>query len=365
MSSDNGLEMNDYSLKGAFSSFFSRNGDSDKKRQDGKPAIDIPLQGTKYEQLRLKNLIDTVAVSPTAKKILEDAKAAGYTIALQNTKNCYGKCDAVNNVLYLNPSVPDEKLATTLVHEARHAQQHTRGTPNNVLQYDVATELKLRRATEADAQAAALQAALEIRAATKDSSILNAFEKSDRNIVSAVAVPPLSASLEEVCAAQAVNMQAAFKGWFKEKRIIDAYEESYLVKPLKYVYTQMAKDSSFCDKVKMNQSLDSKAITEMVCVAADGRSYFEKTPDVLDKTPEMCGMRDETRKVADTFFKARQDLTGAPKDTSYDKLPSRDQNQTNAPSPAKQSLQEKLAQIQQMKEQQSKASARIAANYGR
>lgn len=346
-----GLVTNDYSLKGAFSSFFSRNGGSGKKDRNGEPAVALSLKGTKYERLRLKNLIGAVAVSPTAKQILEDAKAAGYALALQSAKNCYGKCDAVNKILYLNPALPDEKLATTLVHEARHAHQHTRGTPDSVLQYDVATELKLRRATEADAQAAALQAALEIRAATKDSSVLNAFKKSDGNIVSAVAVPPLSASLEEVHANQSVNMQAAFKGWFKEKRIVDAYEENYLLKPLKYVCARMAKDPSVCGMAKMDKSMNSEAITEMVCVAANGRSYFEQTPDILDRTPEMCGMRDETRKTADLFFKARKILTGAPKDSSYDNLPSRG----GASDP-----REKMTRIRQTRDIRLKA-----AGYGR
>ena len=133
-----------------------------------KPAVDVQIEGTGFERRRMTYMINKIANnSPTGRKILEDVAKAGYSFRFDYTPYCYGTCNPDGKVIRLNDRVRDAKLTTTLVHESRHVQQFMRGVPQVLCTYDVATELKLRRAAEADAQAAAAQTALEIRASTK------------------------------------------------------------------------------------------------------------------------------------------------------------------------------------------------------
>ena len=148
--------------------------------KEEKPVIDVKLDGNKNEQLRMTALINEIANnSPSGRKILEDAAKAGFSFGFATQAGSYGFCSEEDKIIRLNPMKKDAKLIATLAHESRHAQQHLRGVPTQFCTFDVATELKLRRATEADAQAAAAQVALEIRAATQSDKVWRAFEQSD------------------------------------------------------------------------------------------------------------------------------------------------------------------------------------------
>ncbi|MBO4643184.1 MAG: hypothetical protein J5716_01080 [Alphaproteobacteria bacterium] len=294
--------------------------------KDEKPAIDIKLEGSRNEKRRLISLINTIANnSPTGRRILETAAEAGFTFGFECQLGSYGFCDPSEKRICLNPVTNDAELTTTLTHEARHAQQYANGVPNKFCAFDVATEIKLRRATEADAQAAAAQTALEIRASTKDEKVWNAFEHSDRLIARSVYRPPLSESLSSVVAASDRNMQNAFEGWFKDKQIINAYEESYLYAHL----TNIEKQSKTADKVAyfahrtFEGHKTSAEILNMVCLNEKGKCYFSDDVSIMDLTPSMCGLCQETRAAADAFFQEREQITGQAPDTSYKDLPDR------------------------------------------
>lgn len=294
--------------------------------KDEKPAVDIKLNGSKNEKRRLISLINTIANnSPTGRKILEAAAEAGYTFGFECQLRSYGFCVPSEKRICLNPISNDAELTTTLVHEARHAQQFTNGVPDKFCTFDIATELKLHRATEADAQAAAAQTALEIRASTKDGTVWNAFERSDGSIARSVYIPPLSASVDSVVAAGDRNMQKAFKGWFKDKQIVDAYEESYLYTHLIGIERQhKAKDKEayFADR-SFEGHKTSAEILNMVCLNDNGKCYFSDNISIMDLTPNMCGICQETRDAADAFFREREQATGKTPDTSYKDLPDR------------------------------------------
>lgn len=291
-----------------------------------KPAVDVKLVGSKYEQRRMTALINKIATaSPTGRKILEDAAKDGYSFGFERQSNSYGFCDAEKKLIRLNPFTSDAKLVATLAHESRHAQQHLNSIPPNFCVFDVATELKLRRSTEADAQAAALQIALEIRAATKDDSVWKAFKKTDNTIAESVKEPSEQKSLDDIIADRDTTMRDAFKGWFKNYRMIDAYEKGYLYGYLSRIENMRDKKellSYFADK-PFDGHKSSAEIVATVCLSADGKSYLANDPHILDRDPEMCGLCKETRNMADNFFREREKLTGKPADTSYKNLPDR------------------------------------------
>ncbi len=290
------------------------------------PAVDVGLVGSKYEQRRMTALINKIAnSSPMGREILEDAAKAGFSFGFERQSSSYGFCDAEHKTIRLNPRTSDAQLVATLAHEARHAQQHTRGVPTKFCTFDVATELKLRRATEADAQASAVQVALEIRAATKDDSVWKAFAKTNEKIARNIEEPDKLKPLDAVVADRDATMRDAFKGWFKNTGMIDNYERGYL-------YTHLAHAGSLYDPAKLADyfaekpfegSKSSAEIVATVCMNGDGKSYFANDPHILDREPEMCGLCKETRNMADAFFREREKVTGKPADTSYKGLPSR------------------------------------------
>ena len=294
--------------------------------KEEKPVIDVQLVGNKDEQLRMTSLINTIANnSPTGRKVLENAAKAGFSFGFATQPGSYGFCSEDEKIIRLNPMTKDAKLVTTLAHEARHAQQNTSGIPSEFCTFDVATELKLRRATEADAQAVAAQVALEIRAATQDGKIWNAFQQMDPDIARKVEVPSIFKPVDFIVENSEKTMQAAFKGWFGNWKIVDAYEQGYL-----YGHLMQAERCSNPEDVKklfeekpFEGHKTSAEILQMVCTTDKGTCYFANDLDIMDREPSMCGMCKETRSAANMFFREREKITGQAPDTSYYDLPNR------------------------------------------
>ena len=293
--------------------------------KDEKPLIDVKLEGNKYEQRRMTSLINTIANnSPTGRQILEDAAKAGYSFGFECQPGSYGFCSEDEKMIRLNPITKDAKLIATLAHEARHAQQHIREIPSDFCTFDVATELKLRRATEADAQAAAAQVALEIRAATQSEKIWNAFEQTDSDIAKNVEKPSIFKSVDFVIENREKNMQNAFKGWFKNWRIVDAYEQGYLYSHLLQADRYGPEEAKkLFEEKPFNGHMTSAEVLQMVCTTDKGACYFANDLDIMDRDARMCGICKETRGAANMFFSKREKITGQAPDTSYQDLPDR------------------------------------------
>jgi len=294
--------------------------------KDEKPVVDIKVDGNKFEQKRLISIINTIANnSPTGREVLENAAKAGFSVGFENQAGSYGFCNSSEKLIRLNPFKNDAKLTTTLAHEARHAQQHSNGVPSKFCTFDVATELKLRRATEADAQAVATQTALEIRASTQSEKVWKAFENTDGHIAGSVKKPSIFKSLDSVVADRDKNMQDAFKGWFKSWQIIDAYEQGYLYSHLMGAgkhYKPEEQAAYFAEK-PFNGHKTSAEILQMVCTTDKGACYFADDLDIMDHDARMCGICKETRSAANMFFREREKVTGQAPDTSYQDLPDR------------------------------------------
>lgn len=292
--------------------------------KDEKPLLEVKIEGNKYEQKRMISLINTIAQnSPTGRETLNEAAKAGYTFSFERQPGSYGFCNAEDKKICLNPMINDDKLVATLTHEARHAQQHINGVPKAFCTLDVASELKLRRATEADAQAVAAQTALEIRASTKDSKVWNAFEDTSRDIAYSVSKPVLSASLEDVVAKRDKNMRDAFKGWFNNGRIIRAYERGYLYGHLAHVddLSKPEELKAYFAEKPFEGHKTSADILKMVCSTGKNQSYFDKDLGIMDRDERMCGICEETRNAADLFFSKREESLKKAPDNSYKNLP--------------------------------------------
>lgn len=292
--------------------------------KDEKPEIQMNFIGSKTEQKRLTHLVNTIARnSPTGRKVLEDAAKAGYSVGFELLAESCGCCNKENKLISLNPCMNDAKLTTTFAHESRHAQQDMRKINSHFCTYDIATELKLRRAKEADAQAVALQTALEIRASTHDGAALREFKKAYPEIVAELPLTTTEKTLENVVADRNKNMTVAFNSWFDQQAIVSAYENSYLKAHLETISGKNETEQLhiFAER-PFRGHLSSVQILEQVCQTEDGKCYMGTDRHALDR-PKMCGIAFETKAAADAFFARRERLTGQPKDNSYQELPSR------------------------------------------
>lgn len=273
------------------------------------PLVKFDLIGESQEQKnRLSHIVNTVAKgSPFGKKILQDACDAGYSLAMEHMFGALGACEPEHKKILLNPSMPNEDLIATLVHEARHAQQDIRApwlTERGNSEFS--TELKLYRAAEADAEAAAVAACYEIKQNTGNNAPYSASADRDALIVSAFAAQ--AGSSTKVTSAM---LRAAFNGWFENQPITEEYERSYLVDEMNAV----VKSGDF-SKMKGNQSLSSRQIVETYCTDADGNCYWSTDPDVMEDR-EKLSVGSKTRKSAEKFYQARLEKTGREIDATY------------------------------------------------
>lgn len=273
------------------------------------PLVKFDLIGESQEQKnRLSHIVNTVAKgSPFGKKILQDACDAGYSLAMEHMFGALGACEPEHKKIMLNPSMPNEDLVSTLVHEARHAQQDIRApwlTERGNSEF--ATELKLYRAAEADAEAAAVAACYEIKQNTGNKAPYSASADRDALIVSAFAAQ--AGSSTKVTSAM---LRAAFNGWFEDQPITEEYERSYLVDEMNAV----VKSGDF-SKMKGNQSLSSRQIVETYCTDADGNCYWSTDPDVMEDRDKLS-VGSKTRKAAEKFYQARLEKTGREIDATY------------------------------------------------
>lgn len=265
---------------------------------------------------RLSHIINTVAKgSPFGKALLESAANAGYSLSMEYMRSAAGCCDAREKRIFLNPSLTDDSLVSTLVHESRHAQQDERAEWSIERGWhDFVSEVMFCRASEADAQAAAVAACHEIAVNTGNKAPYYCMREGDPFIVGG-----FSSKKEPHSDRVTPEMfQAAFDGWYKNTSMVEAYEGDYFSGKMR----QAIRSGDF-SQTPYDRPLTSRRIVEAFCTDMNGECYWKHDPDVLSDRNKLS-ICSGTRKVADKFFKVRQEKTGKPADLSYSDLKVRD-----------------------------------------
>lgn len=118
------------------------------------------------EKRKLSFIIGKLKKIPTGRKTLENLAEYGTTVCLCKI-DAWGAYDLGKNVIALSAEAKNDKLCSTLVHEARHATQTMRAPDKRTdrADYDLETQIKIDRFREADAQVFAYQAVQEWSAA--------------------------------------------------------------------------------------------------------------------------------------------------------------------------------------------------------
>lgn len=300
-------------LSQIFSSKVLRGGYSDERCE-----LDFPMKGSDQEKRRLTYLVNTIArSSDIGKNVLADAAKAGFELSFEMQPGTCGYCGRDEETkkphIVLNPAMSDNELIATLVHEARHAQQDTRGCTYEFGDCTPKTEIMLFRAMEADAQATALMTCLDIREKTGNAGPLNKFRR--ESSVIAKKIPREILNNKIPFKPSIVLYQQAFDGWYEDGNVVYGYENAYIAKPM----ARYREEQSF-DKHKYDQELTSEQIVNMVCINSDGQCYWKNKPNVLETTDKLkvsCA----TAEYMQAFLGHRQRVTGIAPDPTFKTIP--------------------------------------------
>ncbi|MCQ2966302.1 MAG: hypothetical protein MJ250_06160 [Alphaproteobacteria bacterium] len=296
-----------------FSSKILRGGYSDERCE-----LDFPMKGTDQEKRRLTYLVNTISrSSEIGKAVLSDAAKAGFELSFEMQPGTCGYCGRDEETkkphIVLNPTLSDNELITTLAHEARHAQQDTRGCTYEFGDCTPKSEIMLYRAMEADAQATSLMTCLDIREKTGNAGPLNKF-RSESSII-ANKIPREILNNKIPFKPTNVLYQQAFDGWYEDGKMMYAYENAYISRPM----ARYREKESFSEH-PYDKKLTSAQIVSMVCVNADGKSYWENKQNVLE-TPDKLKINSSTAEYMKAFFGHRQHKTGQAPDPELKTIP--------------------------------------------
>ena len=163
-------------------------------------------------------LFDSLAKIPTGRKAIDDMARYNVSFFLETSLGTAGGYfDPENNQIVMAKSLGMDFMEFSLVHEARHLLQNNLGRNEAESQnLDYKTRLMINRATEADAQAQAVQACKEWEAMGHTAPIKR-FEKHYKPILDRFA--------------KSNTLSDAFKGWYDDERITASYEFGYDIQP--------------------------------------------------------------------------------------------------------------------------------------
>lgn len=287
-------------LRQAFSSPLLRG-----KYEKEESLIPFNYEGSEQEQKRLISIVNKIAShSETAKEVMMKAAEGGYTLSFGMQKGSYGFANADGKQLVLNPCVKDDNLLNTLVHESRHAGQFINGMTVQFGQMDVKSEVMTFRAMEADASAVAALAMME---AQKNGMPMKKGLFTMDACTEAQNLFNNGADKKDI-------LKAEFDSWYKNRLIREAYEDGYIVKPMKEAMKKKEeKDMPY------SASVTSAEIIDKICATKDGGCYFDDKNVLSDK--KYMEVTYNTKCAADRFFEVREMRTGMKPDTSYRDLP--------------------------------------------
>lgn len=284
---------------------------AEQEYTDQEPLIPFKIQAyTKSGKARFACLINTIAEhSPTGRSVLRAAAGEGYGLQMMLMSGMSGFVCPENKTIYLNSACSDGALIETLAHECRHVEQHAKGVPDHHYECVLRDAVKLSRAAEADAETIGASACYEIMVNGGNDAPWKALEekapKITQGMAGATAYPgaPLTAEM----------MRGAFDGWYRNKAIMDIYEDSYIMGECLGNALSTSYKNNPADYFKREMS--SAEIVNMFCTDGQGKCYWAGKPDVLDE-PERLQVREKVIASARNVNAARAEM-GLKPDHSY------------------------------------------------
>ena len=262
----------------------------------------------KLNEKRLNDAFDLMRKTEAGREALDTIKEMGYDFTFEAGIGCFGLCDAPNKEIVLSPSMNAEMLAALLPHEIRHAVQLEKDPELiKTSRMRVGDMFKRMRGMEADA--CAHQAAFVYEAGKAGATV--EMPEEYQSVLDAYSAEMNKTNNKK----QAMN--AAFKAWYKDKRMVNRYDDCYtdaVAAAVNHLINNNRKDG-FTGKetdARLADLFDYK-----------GEAYVE--PEFFS-SPEAYHLRPRDKQKIMAEMKRYSQKTGAPADTSVLKMADRDQN---------------------------------------
>lgn len=299
------------SLNEAFSSSYANRfaGFERDEVQDLDPPF--KLVGTDEEKLDLIELVNRVSSSETGKKILEEASALGYTLRIDDLgETTMGVCRSESKELVMSSHQNPDKWVSTLVHEARHAGQISRGAIAGYTPFvSMQTQMPEKRLMEADAVACSIQVCQELFF-ENDYMPLSLIRKHSPIMVDAYELAQDGRQFMTEKEKSEV-LTTCLLGWYDNELRKMAYELNHVMDPLSMGYAYLNSEGTF-KEISLADSV------KKICTMGDS-NYFSEPVSVLEE-PYRAGLSEPAKKWVDEHVKVCQEM-GADVDPSLEKMP--------------------------------------------
>ena len=253
--------------------------------------------------------------SETGYSLLKQAQKDGYRLKWDIGDGWSGQVDADKKRIVLNENDSDGRLIETLVHECRHIWQFSRGVEYGCGMYNIKDAIRFHRCKEADAEAVTAAVCHQIRVNSGDDSPWKEFA-SGRPFV-ALGLERLIKNKNDPCVTP-MMLRSAFNGWYKDERVVRAYEENYIEKGiLRECFDPNEKIEDYFHK-----KTTSEKIVSTVCLDNRGGCYWKNDPFVLNE-PHRLIVNESTVRRAGEVLSDIEKMTGIKQNHSYRNLPVR------------------------------------------
>lgn len=232
--------------------------------EQGDTLLTYNFLGDSVSLSRAQKLVDLVLETKTGTDVLKHMADNNCVLTLQPSDSTQLGCFVPSlNAIVLNSIFPDDLLASTLVHEGKHAQQvHSSGYSLDFT-YDKESLITLGRAMEGDAVMTQTQFAFELLAACKPGSWIALREQKPE-----VADAFLGAMVKYDRDPEKVSRETML-AWYKDRNYVGMYEVQYA--------TGMARALAASDDMTIgglfSRNIPTDSIASRICVY-NGRKYM-------------------------------------------------------------------------------------------
>ena len=265
----------------------------------------------KEESAEFARLVDLVMQTDKGRDTLTELSELGYTFTFEKG-DFGGFCEPTSKKIAVNPNFGDGYALQTIVHAGQHAIQAAHEPENTpkTEQLNIASFLRRERAMEADA--CAHEAAFTYQCRDVLPEVYAEAEKNDMPMFRAF-VAEMDKSGDEKKA-----MRASFEAWYDYKYFRDFYDNYH-----KNIVGQLAdcgKDEK--DPTFFSKDYPVKDVVDM-CVYR-GKPYM--TAEFLNGDKAYSVPKKDAKEIKGMLADYAKSVAGAKRDTSVDKMATRDKD---------------------------------------
>ena len=280
--------------------------------QPEKPILPFKLVGDKKDHPRLVHILNRLCQSEWGLGLLKTANEGGYTLGFAVTNSAIGVCDQEGKYITLNPHFSDDTLIGTLSHEARHAAWFVKGGDEKFGVENIKSEIIKFRAAEADAEVSNVTACFELYQKGDKGPYLEYRSKN----------PYVAQKFEEIVNQNngVITNEAkteAFKGWYDNIGIKNAYEQGYHVH-----HMQQAIREDKLDKYPYSKNITSEEEIARTCFNPDNSNYFVGDKSILGKG-KFLDVTPRAKELFEKYFQLRKEKHGIAIDKTLKEIPVR------------------------------------------